>query len=140
MREWNKNFKKKIMRIQWLEVIVVNRNFWKNYNLDTFGKICPKMLQSLLKTVRHVYKHGSKEPMLITKTPQKPFDIVVIDTIGPLPVTSNRYRYILTIICDQTKYLLLVPLVDKITKSVAIAIFENCILVYGTMKEIITDR
>ena len=112
-----------------------SRYFWKNMSKDV-----AKFVKNWSSYLKNQIKCGAKEPMLITKTPQKPFDIVVIDTIGPLPVTSNRYRYILTIICDQTKYLLLVPLVDKITKSVAIAIFENCILVYGTMKEIITDR
>ena len=111
-----------------------SRNFWRNMPKDVvkFIKNCPSCLKNKI-------KYSSKEPMLITKTPQKPFDIVVIDTIGPLPVTSNGYRYILTIICDLTKYLVLIPLVDKTAKSVAIAIFENCILVYGTMKEIITD-
>ena len=65
---------------------------------------------------------------------------MVIDTLGPLPVSSNGYKYILTIKCDLTKYLVLVPLIEKSARSVANAIFENFILVHGAMSEIITDK
>ena len=79
-------------------------------------------------------KINVKEPITITKTPQKPLDRVVIDTVGPLPVSSNGYRYLLTMICDLTKYLVIVPLVDKTANTVARAIFEKFILIYGPMK------
>jgi hypothetical protein len=41
--------------------------------------------------------------------------------------------------CELTKYLVTVPIPNKEAKTVASAIFENFILVYGPMKEIRTD-
>ena len=72
--------------------------------------------------------------MTITKTPQKAFDSVVIDTLGHLLESSNGYRYLFTMICDLTAYLVIVPLVDKTANTVARAIFEKFILIYGPMK------
>lgn len=43
-------------------------------------------------------------------------------------------------ICDLTKYLVTAPMADKSAKQVAKAIFEHFILIYGPLKEILTDR
>lgn len=80
-----------------------------------------------------------KEHMTITKTPTKPFDIVQIDTIGPLPKSLHGNQYAVTIICDLSKYLVTIPTPNKSAKEVAKAIFENFVLVYGPMKSIRTD-
>lgn len=77
--------------------------------------------------------------MVITPTPQTAFDIVCIDTIGPFPITPNQNVYAITIQCELTKYLVTVPIPSKDAKTVAKAIFENFILIYGPMKEIRTD-
>lgn len=82
----------------------------------------------------------TKEPMKITDTPVRPFDLVEIDTIGPLMKSNNGYQYAITIICDLTKYLVAIPIVDKSAKTVARAIFEKYILTFGPMRNIRTDR
>ena len=46
-----------------------------------------------------------KEPFIITPTPAKAFDIVMIDTVGPLPISESGNKYAVTIVCDLTKYL-----------------------------------
>ena len=35
--------------------------------------------------------------MIITDTPIEPFDEISIDTVGPLPITANENKHILTI-------------------------------------------
>lgn len=82
----------------------------------------------------------TKEPMAITDTPQRAFDVVVIDTVGPIRGSNNGNVYILTMICDLTKYLITTPIQDKSAKTVARAMIENFILIYGIMKIIKTDR
>lgn len=77
--------------------------------------------------------------MKITETPQKPFDVVIIDLIGPLPLSNNGNEYALTMICDMTKYLVTSAIPDKSAKTVAKAIFDDFILKYSIMKEIRTD-
>lgn len=109
--------------------------YWKNMHRDIakFVKQCEKC--ALCKP-----KHGVKVPMKITHTPQRPFDVVIIDTIGPLPKSHNGNQYAVTLVCDLTKYLVTIPISDKSANTVAKAIFTNFILVYGPMQGIRTDN
>lgn len=84
-------------------------------------------------------KPATKEPMKITATPQKPFDVVEIDTIGPFQRSFHNNEYAITLICDLTKYLVAIPVANKEANTVAKAIFEEFILIYGTPKTILTD-
>lgn len=109
--------------------------FWKRMSRDIrkYVKECKQC-----KLAKPIPKN--KEPMKITNTPQKPFDVVQVDTVGPLPKTVNGYVYIVTIICELTKYLVNIPVCNKSAKEVAKAIFEQFILKYGPMKTILTDE
>lgn len=81
-----------------------------------------------------------KEPLTLTPTPQSAFDIVSIDTMGPLPTSLNGNKYIVTIMCDLTKYFVTMPVPNKEAVTIAQGIFENFILTYGPMKRLLTDR
>lgn len=82
---------------------------------------------------------NTKEEMILTQTPVSAFEIVQIDTIGPLPKSEKGYVYAVTVICDLTKYLISIPVIDKSATTIAKAIFEHCILIYGPMRKIVTD-
>ena len=56
---------------------------------------------------------SNKVKLVITQTRVKPFQIIVIDTIGPLPESSLGNKYALTLICDMTKYLVTIALPYK---------------------------
>lgn len=107
---------------------------WKNitYDVRKFVNNCEQC---------KLNKSGkkSKEPMVITQTPQKPFDRIQIDTIGPLPRSILGNEYAVTIMCELTKYLIAIPVTNKSAETVAKAIVDNCILIYGSIKEILTD-
>ena len=47
-------------------------------DIAKYVKACHKC--QIVRTTKHV-----KDPMIITETPNKPFDIVFVDTIGPFP-------------------------------------------------------
>lgn len=81
-----------------------------------------------------------KEPLILTPTPEKAFDRIQIDTIGPLVRTVSGNEYAVTIMCELSKYLVAVPVHDKSAKTVAKAIVDHCILIYGPIKEILTDQ
>lgn len=109
--------------------------YWKrmSHDIATYIKNCPECQKN--KTFPK-----NTENLTLTPTPQSAFDIVLIDTVGPFIKSNNGYEYAVTIICDLTKYLVTVPTTDKTANSVARAIFENFILVYGPMKRIVTDK
>lgn len=79
------------------------------------------------------------EPLMKTHTPQKAFDLVIIDTIGPFETSLNGNKYAVTLICDLTKFLIILPVKDKEAKTIARAVFDGFILRYGGMREIRTD-
>lgn len=108
--------------------------YWKNLTkyVSKYVKNC--VTCKINKTTKH-----TKEPLIITPTPAKPFHTVVIDTIGPLPITEHSQQYIVTIVCDLTKYLITIPIPNKTAKTIAKAIFENLFLIYGPVHKILTD-
>ena len=106
----------------------------------------PSMYDDVVKFVSNCHKCKINKPkikiteeMVVTPTPQKPFDVVIVDTMGPLNVTENGNKYILCLVCDLSKYLVAIPIKNKEAKTVAKAIFEGFILIYGVMSEIRTD-
>lgn len=109
--------------------------YWKNMSKDvaTYVKNCQACMLNKP-------KNKTKETMKITNTPQKPFDEVIIDTIGPLCKSASGNVYAVTIICDLTKYIVSIPIPNKEATTIARAIFNNFVLVYGPMKSIRTDR
>lgn len=84
-------------------------------------------------------KQATIEPLTITSTPIKPFDVVIIDTIGPLQRSDCGNNYDVTIICDLTKFLIAIAVPNKESSTIARAIFENLILKSGCPKNIRTD-
>lgn len=107
---------------------------WKNMSKDV-----ARYVKSCIKCMTNKAKIKHKEEMILTPTPQKAFDIVCIDTIGPFVKTDQNNVYAVTLQCELTKYIVIIPIPNKEAKTVAKAITENFILIYGLMKEIRTD-
>ena len=76
-------------------------------SIAQFIKACE--LCKLNKTTKH-----TREKMTITTTSKKPFEVVSIDTVGPLPKTNKNNRYAITIQCELTKYITLKGVHDEI--------------------------
>lgn len=108
---------------------------WKKMSKDVanYVKHCKKCLLNKVRS-------ATREEMTITKTPQGTFDTVIVDIIGPLPRTSNGHEYVVTLICDLSKFLVAVPTRTTDAKTVARAIFENFVLIFGPMRELISDQ
>jgi len=52
------------------------------------------------------------------------------DLSGPFPTSRNGFKYLLTVICSFSKYLICVLIRDKTNLSVAKALMEHVYLVY----------
>lgn len=84
--------------------------------------------------------NSNTEQLCLTPTPQRPFEIVIIDTVGPLFRSANNNTYVVTAICDLTKYVITIPVPNKEARTVAQAILDNIILIYGPMKKLLSDK
>ena len=81
----------------------------------------------------------NRQPMVITDTPPEALFKVALDTVGPLPVTPEVNKYVLTMQDCFSKYCLAVPMPDKSASTVADAYARNFIAIHGTPKVILTD-
>lgn len=63
-----------------------------------------------------------------------------IDTVGPFSITEKGNRYAVTLQCDFTKFVIIIPIPDKFSLTVAKAVVQHCILNFGPMKSIKTDQ
>lgn len=82
---------------------------------------------------------NTKIPMCITDTPEKPFDTLSIDTIGPLAVSINENKYAITVMCNLTKFLICIPIPNKEALTIAKNLVERIFLTFGLCSSILTD-
>ena len=88
------------------------------------------------------YRHGPKNKQgplqhAVSNGPMQKFHV---DLTGPHVRSKNGFVYLLTGICQFTKYLVAVPLRDKTALSVSRALVKNVYLVYGAVDLQITDQ
>lgn len=97
--------------------------YWKGMSKDVARvvKTCPKC------QLTKIHTH-TKEKMKVTATPQKAFDVVIVDTIGPMNRSTHGNSYAVTLMCDLTKYVTIIPIPNKEAQTVARAILEYFIL------------
>lgn len=80
----------------------------------------------------------SKAPMQITTTSHRPFQRLAIDVVGPLPLTENGNRFIITMQCDLTKYFYAKAVQNHEAITVANTLLEF-ITIFGIPESILTD-
>ena len=83
---------------------------------------------------------SKKAPILSYPNVRHPWLCLNVDLIGPLAVSRNGYRYILTVIDVFSKFGVASPLTDKSAKTVARAFVNDVICPYGICKELTSDR
>lgn len=86
-----------------------------------------------------IIRTSMRQSMRITDTPKQPFDKIQIGIVGPLPVTPQGNRYILTIQCNFSKYSDALPLKSIDSLTIAHALAEQFICRYGCPMVIHTD-
>lgn len=114
---------------------IKTRYKWENMYKDikTFVSSCEHCQ-------RNKQAKSTKMPLTITTTARKPFEKVFLDIVGPLPVTENLNKYLLTFEDDLTKFSLAVPIPNQEAITVATAFVTKIICIFGTPKCLLTDR
>ena len=82
---------------------------------------------------------ANKMPMKITSTSYEPFDKIYMDVVM-LPVSNNGYNCGLVIQDDLSRYLVVAPMVNQESNTVARTFVENFICKFGAPKEVVSDR
>jgi len=111
----------------------------QNYVWKNMSRMVKKYINDCETCSKNKITRYIKEPLVVTETPTQSFEIVTIDTVGPLRL-ANGYRYILTLQCELTKYIEAFPLETKEAYNVAKTLVEKFILKYGAFKTFKTDQ
>lgn len=78
--------------------------------------------------------------MKITSTASKPFEIIALDIVGPLPVTENHNRFILTFQDNLTKFSEAIAIPNAEAATVAEEFVTKIICRHGIPISILTDQ
>lgn len=109
--------------------------FWENMSRDinNYVQSCKICQQNKVSRV-------NKVPMKITSTASRPFEKVFLDIVGPLPVSYNGNRYILTFQDDLTKYSEAFPIPNAEASTVAKEYVTKIICKFGVTESLLTDQ
>ncbi|CAB0041212.1 unnamed protein product [Trichogramma brassicae] len=79
---------------------VREKYFWNGMKkeITDYVRSCPTCQKEKLTRVK------MRLPLTITTTPTEAFEVIEIDIVGPLPITTSGNKYLLTIQCNLTKY------------------------------------
>ena len=69
-----------------------------------------------------------------------PWDLLCMDFLGPLPVTSRGNRFILVMSDYFTKYVEVIPVADQPAETCANAVIEHFIARWGSPLQIHSDQ
>jgi transposase InsO family protein len=97
---------------------MVNHIKLSGYNWPTLRKDALKLISSCPTCQRYNIAKRGFHP-LKTITASLPFDHISIDLLGPLPTTQAGYNYILVHIDVLTRFVILKPLMDKTSMTIA---------------------
>lgn len=112
------------------------RYYWPGMHQDVvrFVGSCSKCL---------TYKpqnHPTLGTMGRPKQCSRPFQMISIDFIGPLPVSRKQNSYILVVTCCFSKYCLIFPMRRATSEAVVKALEDSVFLVHGIPQTIFLDN
>ena len=110
--------------------------FWLGMKeeIEEYVRFCEECQRKKLVRVK------PRQPMTITSTPEQAFEVLGIDIVGSLPLTTSGNKYILTLQCNLTKYSYALPSIDTTAEMVATSFVFEFICRFGCPHIIKTDQ
>jgi len=138
----------KIMEENHSSAIGGHKGITKTYNRIKQRYSWPNMREDINRYVqscrpcqlKKLVRNKTRQPMVLTDTPDLAFDKIAMDVMGPLPTTSSGNMYILTIQDLLTKYSLAIPLEHATAVNIANAFTDEFVCIYGAPKALLTDQ
>lgn len=115
---------------------LISNRFWWPKMFSDIKEYVLSCVKCLARKTPRILKSGLLKPITVSK----PFELVGMDILGPLPMTDKKNIYIL-VFCDYlTRYPICVPLQDIKATTVAKVFVKEIILRYQPPKRILSDR
>lgn len=114
------------------------RRFYKWHNITSDVKNYVRNCETCQKNKVSRHTH---QPLAISSTPLSCSASLFIDHVGPIhPVNQHGNLYILTCICDLSKYAITIPVTDTSADTTARNLVEKVFLIFGFPEKIISDN
>uniref|UniRef100_A0A0N4WGV8 RNA-directed DNA polymerase n=1 Tax=Haemonchus placei TaxID=6290 RepID=A0A0N4WGV8_HAEPC len=113
---------------------ITRRFFWPTLKEDVYRFVCS------CKACQRKRPHPTAREILIPIHAGAIFDKVYLDLSGPYHPTPRHNKYIICLIDHFSRFVIAAPLPDCTAVTVAHAIMNHCILVFGAMTTLITDN
>jgi hypothetical protein len=110
------------------------------YNWAGMKKQLKEFIKTCYECQINKLKRATRMPMEIVSSSSKPFEKVYLDIVGPLTLTENGNKYILTFMDDLSKFLRAIPIPNQEANTVAKAFVENIICLHGVPEVVLTDQ
>ncbi len=116
---------------------IVSRFWWPGLASDVidFVKNCAQCQHS-----KNPFNFSAVRPLHPLPPPDKPNDRVHADLFGPLPGSPSGNKWILTLTCAFSKFVRVLPLPNKEAHTVATAILQHWVAVFGPMTRLVHDQ
>jgi transposase InsO family protein len=111
-----------------------HRLYWIGMDKD-IGAYCESCHDCQVVKTRPNKRHGLMQQFRA----KRPFELVAVDLVGPLPVTTKDNVYIMSMMDLYSNMIQLVPLKNKLANNVAINILDNWVYRYGPMTKLLSD-
>ncbi|MDY7090545.1 MAG: RNase H-like domain-containing protein, partial [Actinomycetota bacterium] len=119
-----------------MEMIIRPRYYWPGMKEDISQTVNKCNACTIARQRKIAYNTGKFIPIQANHT----FEMICMDIVGPLPVTSSENRYLLTIIDRFTRFVMAIPLKEISAVQVATAFVNNWIYLFGAPDKLLTDN
>ena len=116
---------------------------WKAFNRKYYTPLGKQRCREVVRTcpecrlgqdykARHVPKGHINSP--------GPWETIIIDIVGPLPVDRKSNRYIVTMMDVYSRYLIAIPVRNHRASTVSRCLYESVVAYFGAPRSILSDR
>lgn len=147
--EITKEEKKRIIEEYHDSTLGGHQGITRTYNRIKLKYSWPNMRQDIEEYIRkcdscqrnksHV-KDLKKVPMQLSTELSRPFEQCALDIVGPLPISQNGNKYLLTFQDCFSRYAEAVPIKDQSAETIAREIATNIICRHGAPERLLTDQ
>jgi len=109
--------------------------YWRGWTTDTYMYV----QRCLACTAHRPGPHRKQGPMQQSQACDV-MQKVHVNLVGPFPTSQRGYKYLLTAICGFSKYLICVPIRDKVSRTVANVLMKQLYLVHGPPEILVHDQ
>jgi len=109
--------------------------YWPGMQVD-----CAKYVKSCLVCQRNKPVQSGPQGLMREREYDEPWTQICADVMGPLPPSSNRYRYVLVVQDLVTTYVVLRPLREANGSQITRTLEESVFFVFGRPKLVHTDN